>query len=201
MLPARSSRPSIAGLRSVPVAFPPFTWLVPGLKGPIASISPFCHRIPTALRFMCTGLALVSLLGSCSSAIVLSYLTFGIGTPKNSDKICMYDRMFYQVFCVQHSCSCTQSWGSAPPSIVETRKQDIESSPWSFQVGILSFFMHKGQKSYTPTAFGNFWTTRGVSCVKHSSSYSMCHVHQLMGIVITHYRNKGICNNTKYLTN
>ena len=29
--------------------------------------------------------------------------------------------MFYQLVCVQHSCSSTQSWGNVLPSIVETR--------------------------------------------------------------------------------
>ena len=30
--------------------------------------------------------------------------------------------------------------------------------------------VHRGQKSYTPTAFGKLWTTPGVRCLKRASS-------------------------------
>ena len=75
--------------------------------------------------------------------------------------------MFYQLLRVQHSCSSTQSWGSVLPSIVETR--DGVAS-FSFRIGIWDLFVHRGQKSYTPTAFGKLWTTPGVRCMKHASS-------------------------------
>ena len=39
-----------------------------------------------------------------------------------------------------------------------------------FRIGIWDLFVHWGQKSYTPTAFGNLWTTPGVRCMKHASS-------------------------------
>ena len=32
--------------------------------------------------------------------------------------------------------------------------------------------MHRGQKSYTPTAFGKLWTTPGVRCIIHTSLYN-----------------------------
>ena len=31
--------------------------------------------------------------------------------------------------------------------------------PFSFRIGIWDLFVHRGQKSYTPTAFGKLWTT------------------------------------------
>ena len=40
---------------------------------------------------------------------------------------------------------------------------------FSFWIGIWDLFVHRGQKSYTPTAFGKLWTP-GVSCMKHASS-------------------------------
>ena len=43
-------------------------------------------------------------------------------------------------------------------------------APFSFRIGIWDIFMHRGQKSYTPTAFGKLWTTPGVRCMRHASS-------------------------------
>ena len=40
-------------------------------------------------------------------------------------------------------------------------------APFSFRIGIWDLFVHRGQKSYTPTAFGKLWTTPGVRCMKH----------------------------------
>ena len=40
--------------------------------------------------------------------------------------------MFYQLLCVQHSCSSTQSWGSILPSIVKTRDQNSRGCPLLF---------------------------------------------------------------------
>ena len=31
-------------------------------------------------------------------------------------------------------------------------------------------FVHREQKSYTPTAFGKLWTTLGLTCMKHALS-------------------------------
>ena len=42
-------------------------------------------------------------------------------------------------------------------------------APFSFRIGIWDLFVHRGQKSYTPTAFG-MWTTPGVIGMKHASS-------------------------------
>ena len=42
--------------------------------------------------------------------------------------------------------------------------------PFSFRIGFWDLFVHRGQKSYTPTAFGKLWTTPGVRCMKHASS-------------------------------
>ena len=44
-------------------------------------------------------------------------------------------------------------------------------APFSFQMGIWDLFFHRGQKSHTPTAFGKLWTTPGVRCIIHASSY------------------------------
>ena len=62
--------------------------------------------------------------------------------------------MFYQLLRVQHSCSSTQSWGSVLPSIVEQETRIPGVAPFSFRIGIWDLFVHRGQKSYTPTAFG-----------------------------------------------
>ena len=50
----------------------------------------------------------------------------------------------------------------------ETRIPGV--APFSFQIGIWDLFVHRGQKSYTPTAFGKLWTTPGVRCMQHTSS-------------------------------
>ena len=49
----------------------------------------------------------------------------------------------------------------------ETRVPGV--APFSFRIGIWDLFVHRGQKSYTPTAFGKLWTTPGVRCMKHAS--------------------------------
>ena len=48
----------------------------------------------------------------------------------------------------------------------ETRFPGV--APFSFRIGIWDLFVHRGQKSYTPTAFGKLWTTPGVRCMKHA---------------------------------
>ena len=50
----------------------------------------------------------------------------------------------------------------------ETRIPGV--TPFSFRIGIWDLFVHRGQKSYTPTAFGKLWTTPGVRCMQHASS-------------------------------
>ena len=50
----------------------------------------------------------------------------------------------------------------------ETRIPGVAS--FSFRIEIWDLLVHRGQKSYTPTAFGKFWTTPGVRCMKHASS-------------------------------
>ena len=50
----------------------------------------------------------------------------------------------------------------------ETRIPGV--APFSFRIGIWDLFVHRGQKSYTPTAFGKLWATPGVRCMKHASS-------------------------------
>ena len=42
----------------------------------------------------------------------------------------------------------------------ETRFPGV--APFSFRIGIWDLFVHRGQKSYTPTAFRKLWTTPGV---------------------------------------
>ena len=53
----------------------------------------------------------------------------------------------------------------------ETRTPGV--APFSFRIGIWDLLVHRGQKSYTPTAFGKLWTTPGVRCMKHASWQSM----------------------------
>ena len=43
----------------------------------------------------------------------------------------------------------------------ETRIPGV--APFSFGIGIWDLFVHRGQKSYTPTAFGKLWTTPGLT--------------------------------------
>ena len=50
----------------------------------------------------------------------------------------------------------------------ETRIPSV--APFSFRIGIWDLFVQRGQKSYTPTAFGKLWTTRGVRSIIHASS-------------------------------
>ena len=50
----------------------------------------------------------------------------------------------------------------------ETRIPGVAA--FSFQIGFCDLFVHRGQISYTPTAFGKLWTTPGVRCMKHASS-------------------------------
>ena len=49
----------------------------------------------------------------------------------------------------------------------ETRIPGV--APFSLRIGIWDLFVHRGQKSYTPTALGKLWTTPGVRCMKHVS--------------------------------
>ena len=46
----------------------------------------------------------------------------------------------------------------------------LRVAPFSFQIGIWDLFVHRGQKSYTPTASGKLWTIPGVRCMKNASS-------------------------------
>ena len=79
--------------------------------------------------------------------------------PTNPQPILFFNCMFYQLLRVQHSCSSTQSWGSVLPSIVRRETRIPGVAPFSFRIGIWDLFVHRGQKSYTPTAFGKLWTT------------------------------------------
>ena len=86
---------------------------------------------------------------------------------------CVFFLYVSPVTCVPHGSSTTQSWGSLlhVPSIVETRIPGV--APFLFRIGIWDLLVHRGQKSYTPIAFGKLWTTTGVRCMKHASSLSM----------------------------
>ena len=53
----------------------------------------------------------------------------------------------------------------------ETRISGV--APFSFRIGIWDLFVHRGQKSYTPIAFGKLWTTPGIRCILHASSWSV----------------------------
>ena len=50
----------------------------------------------------------------------------------------------------------------------ETRIPGV--APFSYRIGIWDLFVHRGETSYTPTAFGKLWTTPGVRCMEHASS-------------------------------
>ena len=60
----------------------------------------------------------------------------------------------------------SKAWGSILPTVIV----EMRVAPFSFRIGIWDLFVHRGQKSYTPTAFGKLWTTPGVRCMKHASS-------------------------------
>ena len=53
----------------------------------------------------------------------------------------------------------------------ETRIPGV--APFSFRIGIWDLFVHRGQTSYTPRAFGKLWTTPGERCMKNASSQSI----------------------------
>ena len=77
-----------------------------------------------------------------------------------------FNCMFYQLLRVQHSCSSTQSWSSVLFHLLlrwETRIPGV--APFSFRIGIWDLYVHRGQKSYTPTAFGKLWTTPHFTCL------------------------------------
>ena len=58
-----------------------------------------------------------------------------------------FDCMFYQLLCVQHSCSSTQSWGSVLPSIAETRDQNSRGCPLLYSKRTLGFFVCIGDRN------------------------------------------------------
>ena len=53
--------------------------------------------------------------------------------------------------CTVHAYDERPEFPGLPPSLFE------------WESGI--FYVHRGQKSYTPTAFGKLWTTLGVRCI------------------------------------
>ena len=55
----------------------------------------------------------------------------------------------------------------------ETRIPGV--APFSFRIIIWDLFVHRGQTSYTPTAFGKLWTTPGVRCMKHETCFIIIH--------------------------
>ena len=88
-------------------------------------------------------------------------------------------------------------------------------APFSLRIGIWDLFVHRGQKSYTPAAFGKLWTTPGVRCIIHASSYSMTPVWDrawnrtrdlwISGRVLYHWANLllGVCvgfKNSKFIS-
>ena len=81
---------------------------------------------------------------------------------QNSTSYIFFNCMFLPVTSCSAYCSSTQFWGRVLPSFVEKRDQN------SFLTRTL--FVHRGQTSYTPTAFGKLWTTPGVRCIIHASS-------------------------------
>ena len=50
----------------------------------------------------------------------------------------------------------------------ETRIPGV--APFSFLIGIWDLLVHRGQKSYIPTAFGKLWTKMGARCIIHDFS-------------------------------
>ena len=58
-----------------------------------------------------------------------------------------FNCMFYQLHCVPHSSSSTQSWGSVLPSIVETRDQNSRGCPLLFPNRNLGSFLCIGDRN------------------------------------------------------
>ena len=74
-----------------------------------------------------------------------------------------FNCMFYQLLCVPLSSS--YSPGVMYYHLLLRRETRISGvAPFSFRIGILDLIVHRGQKSYTPIAFGKLWTTSGVGC-------------------------------------
>ena len=55
-----------------------------------------------------------------------------------------FNCMFYQLRCVQHSCSSTQSWDSVLPAILKTRDQNSQCCPLLFLNRNLGSFCSSG---------------------------------------------------------
>ena len=62
----------------------------------------------------------------------LSELGSGMGRGTAFFLFLLLNCMFYQLLCVPHSTSSTQSWGSELPSIVEMRDQNSKGCPLLF---------------------------------------------------------------------
>ena len=71
-----------------------------------------------------------------------------------------YYHIFYQLFCVQHSCSSTQSWGNVYHLLLRRETRIPVVAPFSFQIDIWDLFVNRGKKSNTLAAFGKLWTRR-----------------------------------------
>ena len=70
--------------------------------------------------------------------------------------------MFYQLL---YQLLVPHSPGVMYYHLLSTRDQNSY-----FQIRIWDHFVHRGHKSYTPTAFRKLWTAPGVICMKHASS-------------------------------
>ena len=87
-------------------------------------------------------------------ALLLAYLLFFV-------IVCFTSYIVFRIAVLPHS-----------PGVVyyhlflrqETRIPRV--APFSFRIGIWDLFVHRGQKSYTPTAFWQLWITPGVRCIK-----------------------------------
>ena len=111
------------------------------------------------------GVGFQILLSNCGLEIC-SYCFFGY---KTDNTFCL-NCMFYQLLRGQHSCSSHSprevyyhllfGWDTKIPRV----------APFSFWIGNWDLIVHRGQKSYTPTAFGKLWTTQGITCTKHALS-------------------------------
>ena len=79
--------------------------------------------------------------------------------------VCFTSYFVYSIAVLQHSPEVVYYHLLLRP---ETRVPGV--APFSFQIGIWDLFVHRGEKTYKPTAFGKLWSTPGVRCMKHASS-------------------------------
>ena len=132
------------------------------LSNDIPKCTVACHYLPVS--------CLMSAVLKGCSGVGYKYLR------QNNLLLLVWPMLFYLFVCFTRYLVFCIAVLLYPPGVVyyhlllrrETRIPGV--APFSFRIGIWDLFVHRGQKSYTPTAFGKLRTTPGVRCMKHASS-------------------------------